>query len=190
MALSLIECFLCGRWHEKENGHINRSMRIGAPVFCSKLCKSQIRNLQSKRCRKSKQQLMVEKRQYDVTYRQKNKEKIATRKKKYHLKSYNKEKEALKRKTDKYRAKHRKYLSTDKYKAWKHKYDRKYRCKNEYREFWEAASLLIDIDNKLKPKRYEIDLKLNRFNKAKQRRRNYEKTKRCELERLTMGNFK
>lgn len=76
------------------------------------------------------------------------------------------------RKTDKYKNRQSSYIKTDKYKKYKKEYDRKLRCKKKFGEFWESASILIDIESKISPQKYEIRKTNKTINKAQQRKRN------------------
>jgi len=169
MAKSKIICDFCKLPWLKANGHINRAKKVGAPLYCCLECGYMARtsnlDLEQKR---------VNKRSYDVGYRSKNLEKLKARKAAYYKKTRDPEKESLKRKTPEYKEYRRQYLSTAKYKNYKHKYDRVHRCKKEYGEYWEAASICIDIDIEVKARKssYQIRLENKTLNKTLQRSRN------------------
>lgn len=162
-------CHHCGNKHFKSTGHYNRAKKLGLNLFCSRTCAGK-----NKRSNKTVEQKKEEKRIYDKNYRALNYERLKPKKKAYFKKVYaeNPEKFRLERKR-KYK-KHLEYLSTPEYKEWKKAYDRKYRCKQEFGEYWEAASLLLDLENEIlkRATKYEIKLKNNTLNKALQRGRN------------------
>ena len=149
-------------------------------MFCSRPCLSKWRKdhvftggTRSTTVYRTDEQKKQDKRDYDKIYRAKNRDKIKARKKAYYQKNKDKIESKMKilRKTPEYKAKRRKYLSTDKYKNYKHKYDREHRCKKNYGEFWEAASILIDLENEVRPHKYETRKTNKTINKAQQRRR-------------------
>ncbi len=175
MAKSLIICGHCGKESLRQNGHINRTKKEGRKLFCNQKCFGL-----SRRDGKSIEQKKQEKRDYDKEYRSKNREMLKTKKKQQYerRKDEIEAKRKILRKTPEYKEYRRRYLATDKYKNYKHKYDRVYRCKKKYGEYWEAASVLIDIEKELTPHKYETK-KINKtLNKAQTRRRDYERTER------------
>lgn len=72
---------------------------------------------------------------------------------------------------------HVEYCRRPEYREWKKGYDREYRCKQEYGPFWEAASILFDIENEINERisRYEIYQQNGTLNKHLNRRRDYER---------------
>ena len=173
MATSLTECFYCGKLHEKRNGSINRARKNGDPLYCSKECIKAMRHIMSDQCGKTEEELKQEKRDYDKVYRSKNREMLKGKKKAYYQKNKEKIEAKMKviRQTPKYKKKRKEYLATDKYKNYKHAYDRVHRCKKKYGEFWEAASILIDLEKELTPHKYETRKTNGTLNKALQRSR-------------------
>ena len=80
-----------------------------------------------------KSEAQIKKAAYDKIYREKNKELIKEKKR-----AYNKTKagrEMQKRSRDKRKQQHLEYCRTDKYKAYKKEYDKKYLAKKKYGEF-------------------------------------------------------
>ena len=121
--------------------------------------------------------------EYDKAYRIKNRAKIKARKAAYFQKTYDPIKAAIDRK--KRMPKHIEYCRQPKYKAWKKEYDRIYRAKKHYGEFWEAAIILNEIQQNVDNREAK---KMNKiYNKSKKRKRAYE-VKCNKSQRSSMGN--
>jgi hypothetical protein len=109
-----------------------------------------------------------QKREYDRLYREKNKELIKEKKR-----AYNKTPEGRatqKRSREKRKQQHLEYCRTEKYKAWKKEYDKKYLAQRKYGEFWESAILLNEI-SKVVDNRQSVQEKRT-INKMQKRKRN------------------
>ncbi len=106
---------------------------------------------------------------YDLEYRTKNVEMLRAKKAAWFQKAYDPERARIERKKNMH--KHIEYCRQPKYVAWKEAYDRQYRAKKGYGEFWEAKLILLDIDKILKPHRYEIMIANGTFCKAQRRKR-------------------
>lgn len=179
-----IVCSTCGKKSLKGHGEVNRSLRRGRPLFCNKICFGL-----SRRINKSEEQRKLEKKNYDAEYRLKNQEKIRLDKAEYYHRTKDRTKEAAARR--KRMPKHVEYCQQPWYKEWKKKYDRVYRAKKLYGEFWEHFLLILDIQGEalLKQSRYEIDLEKGTLNKSTKRKRQYEKLNSTKLEAGSLGNL-
>lgn len=155
---------------EKPNGQYNRAVRAGLPIYCGKKCAGIAR-----RKNKTREQRKEEKRIYDMAYRAKNKEMLKVKKSTYYKLNHNPEKEAEYRKAN--MARHIEYCRRPEYKEWKQQYDRRFRAKKLYGEFWESSLVLNDIETEIlsRASRYELDLLQGRLNKSALRRRDYER---------------
>jgi len=88
-----------------------------------------------------------QKRLYDIEYRKKNREKIKKRKAEAFKLDYAANPEKYREQRRKRYPEHLKYLQSDRYKAWKKKYDQEHRAKKKHGEFWESAILLKKISD-------------------------------------------
>lgn len=165
-----IRCPQCKQMTDRSAGHVNRSRKVGAPVFCGRECSGMHR-----RKNKSSEQKVLEKRLYDLEYRRKNLVLLKKKKSKYYQRTHDPVKEAKIRKARMHL--HVQYCQRPEYKEWKKRYDRQFRCKKEFGEFWEAASVLLDVENEIDSRisRYEIYQQNGTLNKHQRRRREYEK---------------
>lgn len=159
-------CAHCGKTAEKPAGHVNRSRAAGLRLFCDRRCAGL-----AHRRHKTKAQRIEEKRLYDLAYRAKNLAKIKAKKAAYFKRTYDPAKAAVERK--KRMPKHVEYCRRPEYKAWKHKYDRRYRSKRLYGPFAEAAMLAVDLNREVKSRssNYEIRQQNGTLNKTLNRRR-------------------
>lgn len=172
-----MNCAYCGE-------QITKKIHKGCKnAYCNRECSGL-----GRRNNKTEQQKKEEKRLYDIEYRNKNIESIKEKNKTYFKKHYeaNPEKYRQKRK-DNYK-RHLEYLNTPEYKAYKKEYDKKYRAKKQYGEFWESAIILQDIELQIDNR--EVKQQLNLINKSQKRKRNYEQIKRKEFKRSLVGNIK
>lgn len=156
-------------------------------AFCSLKCAGAFRVLPLQAKKEAK-------RLYDVEYRQRNYEAMKGKKREYHLKTYDpiaartfrsENKEEIKAyKTD--------YYAKAENKEHKKDYDRARRCKLKFGEFWEAASICIDLEAEIhkRMERFEIYKINGTLNKIISRRRAYERAKRQEFEGIALGNPK
>lgn len=169
--MSTATCDHCGDTFTRSNGSINRAKKIGAKLYCSRICTGLAR-----RQYKSTKQKRAEKRLYDMEYREKNRAALKAKKAAYHLKNYDPAKAAVDRKK---RAKqHAEYCRRPEYKQWKQQYDRRYWAKKNYGGFWESFLILQDIENEIVSRFDRAELKyLNgATNKTQTRRRDYDRS--------------
>lgn len=178
-----INCAHCGKEAKKHLGEINRASKKGAPLFCSKDCFGL-----SRRQNKSQAQLKEERRQYGMDYRAKNREMLKAKKKEYFQRTYDPEKAAIKRQVK--MAAHIEYCRQPEYRAYKKKYDRKYRAENLYGEFGEAYSILLDIDREVNSRMsdYEVRVINGTLNKQLQRKRSYERIISLKSQNCPLGS--
>jgi len=166
----IITCSNCGVKKDRPTGDVNRAKKEGRKLYCSRKC-SGIAN----RSHKSKEQLIEEKRIYDAQYRQREgfKEKARAN----WAKNYDPVKAAVYRK--KRMHKHIAYCRTPEYKKWKSDYDKKYRAKKQFGNYYESALLLIQINTEIRKKESFTERATNKgtLNKWQTRRRSYERIK-------------
>lgn len=180
--MAQIICANCGEISEKTNSHINRARKLNKSLYCSRVCFGL-----ASRVNKTPAQLKEEKRLYDIQYRINNKQLLKENKSAYFHRTYDPEKAAIKRKENMHR--HVEYCRTPHYKAYKKQYDRKYRAKQDYGEFWESAILSLEIHEEVESRmsQYQIKLESQTLNKCQRRKRN-EQFNSKKLEVSTMGN--
>ena len=168
-----VHCALCNSETEKKLSAVNRAKRIGASIYCNRTCAGL-----GRRKNKTDDEKREAKRLYDIAYREKNLDEIKSRQAEYFQRTYDPESAAIKRKENMPR--HVEYCRRPEYRKWKSEYDRQYRAKNEFGEFWEVALIVADIDKEVSERmsRQEISQTNGTFNKAQHRRREYERTNR------------
>ncbi len=152
-------------------GEVNRALKRGLPLYCDRTCAGLAR-----RKNKTKEQRVAEKREYDKEYRRENKAMLKEKKAAYFQRTYDPMEAAVERKKN--MARHVAYCQRPEYKAWKQDYDRKFRAKQGYGEFWESYLLLHDVEREVYSRMswYEIHLENGQLNKRNQRRKEYERT--------------
>lgn len=157
-------CGICGKEYEKSAGHYNRAMKLGAPVYCGKICAGL-----GRRNNKTIEQKKAEKSQYDKEYRAKNVAVIDKKKKDY----YEANKPAILEKMKDYRKKimprHVEYCRQPKYREYKKHYDKQYRAKKMFGELWESAIILTDLEREYDNREAFRDNKL--YNKSTTKRK-------------------
>lgn len=167
-----IKCELlgCGRSRDLPTGHVNRSRQQGNRLFCSRACAGLARRAPPK----TKAQKVVEKRLYDMEYREKNRAMLRVKKAERFQRTYDPEKAAIERKKN--MARHVAYCQRTEYRAWKQEYDKRYRATAEYGQFAEAFMLLLDLEREIDSRAdfYELAIQKNTVNKTQKRKREYE----------------
>ncbi len=179
-----INCAHCQKPRDLHAGHVKRSLARGDNLYCSRLCSGL-----GRRKNKSKAQKVEEKRLYDMEYRQQNMERITKAKRERHKRTYDPAKEAIKRKAKMPR--HVEYCRQPAYRVYKARYDREYRARKEYGEFWECFLLADDIRSEALKRMtdYEIRLSKGTLNKHLQRKRALARSQRAEPEIGALGNL-
>ena len=177
-----ITCPTCLKHTDKSTGAVNRARKLGRSIYCGRKCagvgRGDIRTDEQKK---------EEKRIYDKEYRANNLEMIKRKKSDYFQKTYDPEKAAIERKKN--MSRHVEYCRQPEYKAWKKEYDKKYKAKKNYGEFWECFLLTNEITDECLSRESAYDIKYNNGLLCKtQRRKRHEQTKRNQLEKCTMGN--
>jgi len=170
----LITCSYCGKQSDKAAGAVNRANRQSAPLYCDKTCFGL-----AKRRHKSHDQKISEKAAYDAEYREKNRVMLKAKKAEHYKATADRGKERAYRKAN--MARHVAYCQRPEYREYKREYDRIYRAKQDYGEYWEAFLLTLDIDAEVKERatRYDIYMERGTINKTQRRKREYEKAVGC-----------
>lgn len=183
MAMGRIICPKCGAEVLKPNSAINRAARAGLAIYCSRECAGIARRREI-----TTQDKKAEKRLYDMERREKNREKITAQKAAYYREHHDREKERIERK--KRSAQHAEYCRRQEYREWKAEYDRKYRAEKFYGEFAECHLLVMSIRDECLERMDDTEIRLTKgtMNKKLQRRRDYERAFRDELEDRPLGD--
>lgn len=169
MKLRSVICPACNKVAMKPTGAINRARKIGAPIFCDRICAGLARQNH-----KPAQQKKAEKQAYDAARRTAMADEIKARKAEYYRRTHDPVREAIQRK--KRMPSHLAYCRTPEYRTWKREYDRKHNAKVAYGEFWECALLVNDIREEAlsQSSDYQIRLEKGGLSKNQQRKRDYE----------------
>lgn len=169
--MTQIVCCFCKAKVHLPTGAVNRARSRGANLYCGRSCSGV-----GRRKNKTRDQKVEEKRLYDMEYRRKNKALLKAKKSAYFQQTYDPAAAAIERKKN--MARHAEYCRRPEYKEWKREYDRQYRAKQDYGEFWESFIVLTDIEREVFSRMswYEIHLENGQLNKRNQRRRDYERT--------------
>jgi hypothetical protein len=164
-------CPHCRNLFEAKTAHVNRAEKIGAPLYCGKVCAGLARRLKNP---PTDEQRRAAKAAYDAKRREGEKRDALLAKKRDH---YYANHERLKAEHAEYRAahmhRHIEYCRQPEYRAKKSVYDRTRRAEQNFGDFSEAALLLADIEREIaeRASKYEIYLTNGTINKAQQRRR-------------------
>lgn len=147
---------------------IQQKTTVRVTLFCGRKCFGL-----SRRKGKTAEQKKVEKAAYDVLYRLRDPQKLKERKAAYFQRTYDPIQAAKDRK--KIMARHVEYCRQPEYKKWKEKYDKMYRAKKCYGEFWESGMLLLAIDKEIDERATfgELAAAKGNRNKSLERKRDY-----------------
>lgn len=170
MTLIAFTCAHCGATAAKEAGHVNRSRRRGAALYCDKSCSSHARRIE-----KTREQKAAEKAEYDRMYRAREAETLKAKKAAYYQRTADREKEREDRKRR--MPQHVEYCRRPEYREWKKRYDRQYLARKKFGDFGEAAIILNDLIAEINSRstRTEIYRQNGTLNKWIARRRDYER---------------
>lgn len=168
MATTKTSCPQCGAEFDAKTGSLNRARKIGAPLYCGRVCAGLARRLTSPPTEAERKET---KRLYDARRRVEKAEEIKAKKRDYFKRTYDPARAAVERK--KKMPRHVEYCRRPEYKAWKREYDKRYLAEKKFGEFAEVALLLQDIEREVEQRatRYEIYRTNGTLNKAQTRRR-------------------
>lgn len=164
-------CPHCLNPFEAKTAHVNRAVKIGAPLYCGKVCAGLARRLKNP---PTDEQRRAAKAAYDAKRRNGPKrDQILAEKREHYYANH----ERISAQLAEYRAahmdRHVEYCRQPEYRAKKSVYDRRRRAEIDFGDFSEAALLLADVEREIteRASRYEIYLTNGTINKAQQRRR-------------------
>lgn len=160
------KCAWCRTLVPQKWGAINRALKLGAPIYCDRVCAGlgRRKNLTAAEKKEAK-------RLYDIDYRARNLKKIKAGKRAHHKKTYDPKAAAVVRK--KRMPLHLEYCRRPEYKEYKQAYDQSYRAKKVYGPFAEAFLAQVDLDREIKDRvtGHEIRTANGTLNKKKERSR-------------------
>lgn len=164
----IFKCAQCGIKAERCAGHVNRSRKIGAPLYCSMACAGLSRRLKNPPTLAEKK---VAKAAYDAAYRVARSVELKAKKRAYFQATYDPVKAAVER--NKTMPRHVEYCRRPEYRKVKSQYDRRYRAVKQFGPFAEAFLMLQDVENEVQHRatKYEIYSANDTLNKAQSRRR-------------------
>lgn len=155
-------------------GNYNRAMKANAKTYCGKACFY----LDRKGTGKPAEQKKKEKAEYDRIYRASSPT-LKQRRAAWFKKDYEANPEKYRNVRQSRYAEHLKYIQSDKYKAWKSEYDKKYLAKKQFGVYWESALLLNELEEFLLNKRPDgIKFQMGITNKTQKRKRLWQRQKR------------
>lgn len=160
-----LNCSYCGKENDFKTGAINAARKRGQLVqYCNKTCAGlgRRRNL-------TIEQKKAEKANYDREYRNNNRELLKEKKQIYYQTPSGRA--VQKRNRDNRKEQHKAYIKTDRYRKWKHDYDKIYVAKNKYGEFFESGILLNELEIAILPERKEAKIQNGISNKSQKRKR-------------------
>lgn len=165
------ECPQCRSHFQTKAAYVNRAAKIGAPIYCGRVCAGLARRLENP---PTDEQRRAAKAEYDAKRRNGPlREQILKQKMDHYYANHDR----LKAEHAVYRAahmqRHVEYCRQPEYRAKKAVYDRRRRAELDFGDFSGAALLLADIDREIAERatKYEIYLANGTLNKALQRRR-------------------
>ena len=162
-------CHQCGAAFKRAAGCVNRSIAIGAPVYCGRKCSG----ISRRKPKPTDVEAKAAKAEYDRQYRAANLERIKAGKLDWYRANHA---EILARMTEKRKDKmpyHLEYCRQPAYREKKSKYDLHRRAVKQFGEFSEAFLILQDVEKEISQRasRYEIYSQNGTLNKALRRRR-------------------
>lgn len=172
LKLRLITC-ACGHPAMRPTGEINRALKRGWPLWCSRECAGLAR-----RKERSEAELKAAKAAYDRRRRTELAEQLRAAKREYHKRTYDPAKAAEERRRKMPR--HVEYCRRPEYRAKKADYDKRRLAQQQFGDLWESQLLVLELETEIlsRASRYEIDLQNGKLNKATRRKREYEQSVR------------
>jgi hypothetical protein len=166
-----VACRQCAHPFDARASRVNRAAKIGAPLYCGKVCAGLARRLANP---PTDEQRRAAKAAYDAKRRNgpKRDEILSGKRAHYHA-----NKDEISERQAVYRAahmdRHVEYCRQPGYRVKKAMYDRRRRAELNFGDFSEAALLLDDIETAISERasKYEIYSTNGTLNKAQQRRR-------------------
>lgn len=175
-------CAYCGNTAEKYIGHINRSNKLGVPLYCNKDCAGL-----GRRTNETDEEKKAYKQWYDLFIRESmdEDERILRSLQSlvlFHL-DYRANPEKYREERQRKMPAHVEYCRNTEYKKYKRGYDEQYRAKKYYGDYWEAAIALKHLDNEIDYRESKRQNKI--YNKSTtKRKRSWQKTMKQAVKNL------
>lgn len=162
-------CTHCGVAFERPTGSVNRSLKNGRPLYCSK----EHAGFGRRSNPLPESEKKAQKAAYDRERRQANHADHVAQKRAYYYANREKILAQMTAKRPERMAAHVEYCRRPEYREKKTKYDLKHRAQKQFGEFSEAFLLLRDVEKEIEQRanRYEIYQQNGTLNKAQTRRR-------------------
>lgn len=172
----IIVCPHCKKQANIPSGYVNRAKKLGVPRYCSKKCSGLAR-----RHNRTIAESKAIKSAYDLKY--KDRGYVLILRAWYFFDDYKKNPEKYRKIRQKKMPKHVEYCRQPKYKKYKEKYDKEYRAKKEYGEFWESHLALVKLEKELPSKKIT---KYNQgiINKTQKRKRKWQQENKSSMQRI------
>lgn len=138
MALVQITCARCGAVAQRQAGHVNRSVRLGRPLYCTQECAGLAR-------RKSEEEKKARLAEYDRAYRQANRDRRRQLANDWNRRNPEKGKQARAARVPY----HVEYCRRPEYKEYKRQADIRIRMA-PYGEFGEAYRILLELEKHIR----------------------------------------
>ena len=171
--MAVVECVCpqCLVTFEAEAGAVNRARKVGSPKYCGRVCSGHARQKH-----KTADHRRAKKAEYDRARRDKLADRLKREKAEYYQRTKDPVKEAAIRK--KRMPKHVEYCRRPEYRAWKKDYDKAFRAKKEFGEFWEAGILALEIRKTCLDLSDDTEIRRQKgtLNKKANRRKDYDRT--------------
>lgn len=139
-----ITCAHCGAKSQKDTGAVNRAAKIGAPIYCNRVCYGLAHR---RKVPVTKAQLVERKRLYDAARRVRLRDRLKAEKSAYYQRTRDPEREREIRKANMPR--HLAYCRRPEYRAKKAEYDIRLRAA-EYGPYAEAYRTLLELEKELR----------------------------------------
>jgi hypothetical protein len=166
-----VACSHCHDLFETKVAYVNRAAKIGANLYCGRVCAGLARRLKSP---PTDEQRRAAKAAYDAKRREGARREEILAKKRDHYYANRERIQAIQAEYRKaHMQRHVEYCRQPEYRVRKSDYDRRRRANLNFGEFCEVALLLSEIEREIaeRASKYEIYLTNGTINKAQQRRR-------------------
>ena len=147
-------------------GRINAAKKGGWVLYCGRICGGL-----GRRIHRSVEEKKKIKQEYDAQYRILNMEKLKKQKQLQFQIDYKANPEKYRKERQRRMNAHVEYCRKPEYRVKKKVYDHKYRLEKAYGDFWEAGSVLTNLNNELNSKQIKLDQGI--INKSLKRKRQW-----------------
>lgn len=146
-----LKCNYCGKtFNVKENniGQRRKSIRLGLPIYCNKICAGLARRtnetIEEKKANKQWYDLFIRESMTDDERNLKTLQALVL----FHM-DYAANPDKYRQERQRKMPAHVEYCRQPEYKKYKKRYDEQYRAKKNFGEYWECAIILKNLDNEI-----------------------------------------